>query len=143
MTQISTKGADMSVPTAARIVGAKRREFRRSRVARRTAGWSADRLQEQLPRVALYEALELLLAWRGESRFDAGAVAWHARLAGHAPGLTIEDAERALTALGELGGSNPEVGALELRALCERHDLGDVAAVLDDWLEQRHSYGGY
>lgn len=69
-------------------------------------------------------------------------MAWHARLAGHCPGLTLDDAERALVALGELGGSSPDVGALALRALCERHHLDDVAAVLTDWLEQRHSFGG-
>jgi hypothetical protein len=92
--------------------------------------------------VALHEALEILLDWRGEPRFDAGAVAWHARLAGEAPRLTLEDAERALTALGELGGSRPDVGALALRAICERHRLTQAAGVLDHWLAQRQSYGG-
>jgi hypothetical protein len=121
---------------------AVRREFRRSRGSRRTEGWSAGRLREQLPRVALDEALEIVLAWRGQPRFDTGAVAWHARIAGHCPALTLDDAGRALTALREFGGSNPEVGALALRAVCERHHLDDVAAVLSDWLEQRQSFGG-
>jgi hypothetical protein len=121
---------------------AVRREFRRSRASRRTEGWSAGRLRAQLPRVALCEALEILLGWRGQPRFGAGAVAWHARLAGHCPHLTLDDAERALAALGQLGGSNPEVGALALRAVCERHHLEDVVAVLGDWLEQRQSFGG-
>src|SRR5689334_18252230 len=122
---------------------AVRREFRRSRVSRRTADWSAGRLREQLRRVALPEALEILLGWRGQPRFEAGAVAWHARLAGHCPALTLDDAQRALTALGRLGCSHPEVGALELRAVCERHQLEDVAAVLGDWLEQRQSFGAF
>jgi hypothetical protein len=130
----------MSVPPPG--LEAVRREFRRTRVPPRTERWSADRLRQQLPRVALGQALEILLRWRGDPRFDAGAVAWHARLAGHCPGLTLDDAERALVALGELGGSSPDVGALALRALCERHHLEDVAAVLTDWLEQRHSFGG-
>jgi hypothetical protein len=131
----------ISVPPA--TVAAVRREFRRSRRSPGPERWPGGRLREQLPRVALYEALEILLGWRGEPRFDAGAVAWHARLAGHAPGLTLDDAGQTLTALRELGGSSPELGALALRALCERYQLEDVAAVLGDWLEQRHSYGGF
>src|SRR5690349_16233348 len=75
-------------------LAAVRREFRRSRRLADREGWPARRLQEQLPRVALYEALEILLEWRGEPRFDAGAVAWHARLAGNAPQLTLDDAGR-------------------------------------------------
>jgi hypothetical protein len=117
-----------------------RREFRRTRGSER---WSSRRLSEQLPRVALHEALEILLDWRGEHRFDAGAVAWHARLAGHAPGLTLEGARRALIALEEFGGASPDVGALSLRALCERYRLAEAARVVDDWLAQRKSYGGF
>jgi hypothetical protein len=121
---------------------AVRREFRRSRRSSTSERWGTRGLSEVLPRLALHEALEILLAWRGESRFDAGAVAWHARLAAHAPHLTLEDSERALTALGEVRGSRSEVGALALRALCERYRLAEAAAVLDDWLAGRQSYGG-
>lgn len=92
--------------------------------------------------MALHEALEILLEWRGGPRFDAGAVAWHARLTGYAPSLTLDDSERALTALEELGGSSPDSGALALRAFCERYRLAEAAAVLDDWLARRQSYGG-
>ena len=130
-----------SVPPSA--LDAVRREFRRSRRSPGRDGWGARRLRQQLPRVALHEALGILLGWRGDSRFDAGAVAWHARLAGHAPGLTLEDSEQALNALEEVRGSTPEVGALALRALCERHQLEDVASVLADWLAQRQSFGGF
>ncbi len=84
-----------------------------------------------------------MLEWRGEPRFDAGAVAWHSRLAEHAPQLTLDDAERALRALERLGGPSPEVGALALRALCERYRLEAPASVLDDWLTQRQSFGGF
>jgi hypothetical protein len=126
-------------PTA---LDAVRREFRHSRRSSTAERWDTRRLSEQLPRLALHEALEILLEWRGESRFDAGAVDWHARLAGHAPGLTLEDSERALTALAEFGGSSPDMGALALRALCERYRLAEAAAVLDDWLAGRQSYGG-
>jgi len=129
MTQISTNPESIAVD-------AVRREFRRSRRWAALEGWAAGRLREQLPRVALHEALEILLEWRGDPRFDAGAVAWHARLAGHAPQLTLDDAERALAALKEIGGPSPEVGALTLRALCERYRLKDVASLLGEWLSQ-------
>jgi hypothetical protein len=119
-----------------------RREFRRSRRESTPERWDTRRLSEQLPRLALHDALQVLLAWRGDSRFDTGAATWHARLAGHTPGLTLDDSKRALTALEELGGSRPEVGALALRALCDRYWLTDAAAVLDDWLASRQSYGG-
>jgi len=129
-----------AVPPGA--VDAVRREFRRSRRSPGPNGWAARRLRQQLPRIALHEALEILLGWRGDPRFDAGAVAWHARLAGHAPSLTLEDSEHALKALEEVRGSSPEAGALALRALCERYQLEDVASVLADWLARRRSAGG-
>jgi len=140
MTRLATTPDAPPMQPAA--LDAVRREFRRSRHSS-PERWGRRRLSEQLPRVALHEALEILLDWRGEPRFDAGAVAWHARLAGQAPRLTLDDAERALTALDELGGSRPAVGAMALRALCERHGLAETAGVLDDWLGQRQSYGGF
>jgi hypothetical protein len=138
-------GASGELPPSLRpsALDAVRREFRRSRRAPGPDGWAARRLRQQLPRVALHEALEILLGWRGDSRFDAGAVAWHARLAGHAPGLTLEDSAHALTALEAVRGASPEVGVLALRALCERYQLEDVASVLADWLAQRESFGGF
>jgi hypothetical protein len=122
---------------------AVRREFRRSRRPATPERWRGDRLRKQLPRVALGESLEILLGWRGQPGFEPGAVTWHARLAGHVPGLTLGDAEQALRALRELGGPCPEPAAFALRALCTRHRLGDVALVLDEWLAQRQSYGGF
>lgn len=122
---------------------AVRREFRRSRRPAAPDRWRGDRLRKQLPRVALSEALEILLEWRGQPGFETGAVVWHSRLAGYAPGLTLDDAEQALRALRELGGPCPEPAVFALRALCTRHRLGDVALVLDEWLAQRESYGGF
>jgi hypothetical protein len=119
-----------------------RREFRRSRRSSTPERWGTRRLSGQLPRVALHEALEILLDWRGESRFNFGAVAWHARLAGYAPSLTLEDSERVLTALKDLGGSSREAGALALRALCERYELAEAADVLGRWLARGHSDDG-
>ena len=119
-------------PTA---LDAVRRELRRSDAAE---PWHGSRLRAQLPRVALDEALAILLAWRGQSRFGAGAVAWHARLAGCVPALTLDDAERALRLVAELGRPCPEPAASALRRLCAAYGLGDVATVLDDWLAKRH-----
>jgi hypothetical protein len=120
-----------------------RRDFRRSRRVPAPGRWSGDRLREQLPRLSLGEALEILLEWRGQPGFEAGAVAWHPRLAGHAPRLTLDDAEEALKALRGLGGPCLETAAYALRALCIRHRLGDVAVVLDEWLARRESCGGF
>jgi hypothetical protein len=131
----------ISVQPAA--LDAARLEVRRSGRSSTAELWGTRRLREQLPRVALHEALEILLDWRGEARFDVGAVAWHARLVGHTPQLALKDAERALTALEELGGSSPDVGALALHALCEQYRLAEAAALLDDWLARRQSCGGF
>lgn len=131
-------------PAAPRALDAVRREFRRSRGDTERVRWTTRTIRERLPRVSLDEALEILLTWRYDSaRFESGAVAWQARLAGHAPRLSLEEASSALDALKELGGCNPELGAYALRALCRRHGLGDVAHVLDTWLAERESYGGF
>lgn len=135
-------GTGISSPPPA--LDAVRREFRRSRGHSERSRWTSRAIRERLPRVSLDEALEILLTWRYDSgRFDSGAVAWQARLAGHAPRLSLEEAAGAVEALSELGGCNPELGALALRALCRRHELEDVARVLDAWLEERESYGGF
>jgi hypothetical protein len=119
-----------------------RRDFRRSQSSAAPARWRGDRLRE-LPRVALGEALEILLEWRGQPGFEAAAAAWNSRLCGHTPGLTLDDTDQALRALRELGGANPEPAAYALRALCTRHRLDDLATVLDEWLARRESYGGF
>jgi hypothetical protein len=122
---------------------AVRREFRRSRRAPTRDRWSASALRDRLPRVTLDEALEILLTWRGDTgRYDGGAVVWQARLAGYAPRLSLEDSTEALSSLRDLGGPCPEPGAYRLRALCLRHGLDDVAAVLDRWLVERTTFGG-
>lgn len=114
-----------------------RREFRRSRRDARAPRFPA-RVLERLPRVSQDEALLVLLGWRDDPpRFDAGAVEWHARLAGHAADLTLADAECALTALRGLVGPAPEWAARRLSELSRRYGLDDVGAVLDHWVEQQ------
>lgn len=91
----------------------------------------------RLPRLALDDALAVLLGWRGDpARFDPGAVAWQARLAGHAPDLTLDDAGHVLTALRGLRGPAPEWAARRLSEICRRYGLDDVSNVLDDWVAQ-------
>jgi hypothetical protein len=125
-------------------IDAVRRELRRTRRPPAPERWSSRRLRNRLPRVALPEALEILLCWRCDpERFDSGVVSWQSRLAGHAPRLTLDEAEEALKALRQIGGPSPEPAVLALRALCDRHRLHDVVAVLDGWLIERQSYGGF
>lgn len=136
----------MSLPSAARAgtepgpqgIEAVRSEFRRSRgtLARGRSG--GRREFERLPRVALDDALAILLDWRRDPlRFDRGAVAWHARLAGYAPRLTLADSEEAVSALRGLAGPSAGAAALRLADVLMRHDLHDAATVLDTWLASR------
>ena len=69
--------------------------------------------------------------------FEAAAVAWHARWCENVPGARIAESRAALSALEALGGADPSVGAHALRSLCRKHQLQDVTAVLDHWLEGR------
>ena len=127
-------GAEAEAPRG--LFPAVQRELRRSRPVARSPRFAARGL-ERLPRIAQDEALRVLLGWRDDPvRFDAGAVAWHARLAGHAADLTLADAEHALATLRALRGPAPEWAARRLSELCKRYGLDDVAGVLDDWVEE-------
>ena len=78
MTRIPTPPDALGEPATSlqpAALKAVRRELR-SRCSSASDRWATTRLSEQLPRVALHEALEILLGWRGESRFEAGAVAF-------------------------------------------------------------------
>jgi hypothetical protein len=113
---------------------AVRREFRRSRSAPARERWSSERVRAQLPRVSLEEALAILLEWRADPpRFEAGALAWHARLAAHAPRLTFAEAQEALEALRDLRGPRPEDAAVRLSVVCRRHGFSEAADVLEGW----------
>jgi hypothetical protein len=130
---------DLESPEA--LLPAVRREFRRSRRVPHSPRFPARGL-ERLPRIAQDEALRVLLGWRDDpARFDAGAVAWHARLVGHAADLTLADAECSLATLRGLRGPAPEWAARRLSELSRRYGLDDVAAVLDDWIEQHRGRG--
>jgi hypothetical protein len=69
--------------------------------------------------------------------FEPTAVAWHARWCEKVPGARIAESRAVLSALEALGGADPSAGARALRGLCQQHQLQDLTAVLDHWLERR------
>jgi hypothetical protein len=73
---------------------------------------------------------------RAPERFEAAAVAWHARWCEALPGVGIDESRAALAALKAFEGSDPSSGALALRAHCERHGLDKLTAVIDAWLSR-------
>jgi hypothetical protein len=96
-----------------------------------------------MPRPNLVDALTSCLAMLEEDpeRFQRAAVVWHARWCTLIPALTLAEAHAALAALEALPGRHAGDGAQTLRALCDRHGLPEVAAVLDAWAVRRETIG--
>jgi hypothetical protein len=92
----------------------------------------------ELPKVPLADALSLLLLALDKQpwRFETAAPRWHARLCAEAR-LTLPEAQPALAALQALAGQGTAGGGQALVAICDLHDLDDVAGVLDTWLDAR------
>jgi len=95
-------------------------------------------LAAELPKVALADALELLLLARDlePARFDRAVPRWHARLCAERR-LSTAEAQLALAALGALPGAGAEAAVRSLAALCEAHGLGRELQVLEGWLASR------
>jgi len=95
-------------------------------------------MASELPTVPLADGLELLLLARDlePARFDRGVPRWHARLCSQER-LSSGEAQLALAALNALPGPGVEFAAQALVALCEAHDLGQEARVLETWLAAR------
>ena len=97
-----------------------------------------------LPSAILRGSLEggllvcLGLLRRAPERFDAAAVAWHARWCEALPGVGIDESRAALAALKAFEGSDPAGGARALREHCARHGLDQLVAVIDDWLTREN-----
>jgi hypothetical protein len=72
---------------------------------------------------------------RNPDCFEPAAVAWHARWCERIPGTRIAASRAVLSALEALGGADPSAGVRALRDLCQQHQLEDLTAVLDHWLE--------
>jgi hypothetical protein len=81
---------------------------------------------------ALRECLSLLPD--DPERFEREAVEWHARWCACIRALTLSEAQAALDALGSFQGARAEAAARELRRLCARHGMSDVAEVLRHWI---------
>ena len=97
--------------------------------------WS---LAADLPRVALADALSLLLLALDEQRwrFDTAAPRWHGRLCAEAR-LTLTEAQLAVAALEVMSGPSAVAGGQALVTICDRHGLDDAVAVLSRWLDAR------
>jgi hypothetical protein len=68
--------------------------------------------------------------------FERAALGWHARWCARLPALTLAEAHSGLDALKAFQGVDAIGGALELRRLCVRHGLWDVAEILRRWIVQ-------
>jgi hypothetical protein len=93
-------------------------------------------MASELPRIDLGDALALVLLAldHDAARFQKAALRWHSRLCREAP-LTIEEAQLALAALGIMQGPSRAAGADALLAICDRHNLRAVTAILERWLD--------
>jgi hypothetical protein len=74
-------------------------------------------------------------------RFEAAAVAWHARWCRAAGPVAFADSAAVLQALEDLAGPDPAGAALELAQRCRTHGFDGVAAVVDAWREDRAGSG--
>jgi hypothetical protein len=63
-------------------------------------------------------------------RFEREAVEWHARWCACLPALTLAEAQAALSSLGAFQDAGGGDGAHELRRLCVRYGMPDVAEVV-------------
>jgi hypothetical protein len=72
----------------------------------------------ELRHVSVLKALELCLLLRDKTpeKYGRAAVRWHSRCVRELPGVTIEDSQAVLAALGALGGNDGQAAA---RALAE------------------------
>lgn len=73
------------------------------------------------------------------ARFEAAAVAWHARWCAEHPGFGFAESRAALSALEALTGSDPGAAGRTLRAACAPDRIAGVEEVLDAWLASRRS----
>jgi hypothetical protein len=96
-----------------------------------------DPLPSAVVRGSLEHGLLVCLGFLSHDRdcFEPAAVAWHARWCETVAGARIAESRAVLSALEALGGADPPAGARALRGLCRQHQLQDLTAVLDHWLD--------
>jgi hypothetical protein len=93
----------------------------------------------ELQHVGLTEALELclLLHDKAAEKYGRAAVRWHSRCVRELPGLTIEDSQAVLAALGAIAGDHRQSAARALAELLNGHDFEQAGEVLMRWAGER------
>jgi hypothetical protein len=93
----------------------------------------------ELRHVSLLDALELclLLRDRAPAKYSRAAVRWHSRLAREVPGVTIENSQAVLAALGAIGGENDRSAARALAEVLNGHGFERAGEALIRWARER------
>jgi hypothetical protein len=73
---------------------------------------------------------------RDPGRYEAAAVAWHARWCQELPGVGFVESLAVLTALEGLAGADPVAASRSLCAACEHDGLRELREVIDAWVER-------
>jgi hypothetical protein len=92
----------------------------------------------ELRHVGLLEALELCLLLRDKApaKFGRAAVKWHSRFVRELPGVTIEDSQAVLAALGAIAGDEGRSAARALAELLNGRGYEQAGEVLVSWASQ-------
>jgi hypothetical protein len=99
---------------------------------------SRSQLPSAVVRGSLRDGLLVCLGLleRDSARYEAAAVAWHARWCEELPGVGFAESRGALAALEALAGPDPVAASRNLCAACEHDGLEELAQVIDAWLER-------
>ena len=73
---------------------------------------------------------------RDPARYEAAAVAWHARWCQELPGVGFAESLDALAALEALAGPDPVAASRSLCAACEHDGLQELVEVIEAWVER-------
>ena len=97
----------------------------------------------ELHYVGLLEALELCLLLRDKApeKYGRAAVRWHSRLVRELPGMTIENSQAVLAALGAIAGGDGQAAARALAQLLNGRDFERAGEVLLRWADTRENVG--
>ena len=102
-----------------------------------------QRLPSAVVRGSLRDGLivSLRLLARDPARYEAAAVAWHARWCRELPGVGFAESLAALSALEALAGPDPVEASRNLCVVCEHDGLEELAQVVEAWLERNPPRG--
>jgi hypothetical protein len=101
---------------------------------------SRSQLPSAVVRGSLRDGLLVCLGLleRDTARYEAAAVAWHARWCEELPGVGFAESRAALAALEALTGPDPVAASRSLYAACEHDGVEELAHVIDAWLARHH-----